>query len=197
MFRPVNADMRLRLPELIEGSGVVLKRWRESDAETLQTAVAESAEHLRPWMAWLADEPLSLAQRRAMLARREQEWLAGGDVMLAVIADGQVAGSCGLHRRRGPGTLEIGYWIHSSFLRRRLGTTASALLTDAAFTVAGIDHVEIHHDKANVASAGIPRRLGFEFVGEQRDEQAAPSDSGIDCTWRMSRSAWVAQHDHQ
>jgi RimJ/RimL family protein N-acetyltransferase len=158
--------------------------------------VAESAEHLRRWMAWMADEPLSLDQRRAILARREQEWLCGGDVMLAVIAQGQAAGSCGLHRRRGPDTLEIGYWIHSSFLRRRLAMTASALLTDAAFTVAGINHVEIHHDKANVASAGVPQHLGFEFIGEQPNEQPAPSDSGTDCTWHMSRSAWLTQR-HQ
>jgi ribosomal-protein-serine acetyltransferase len=196
MFRRVSAHAGGRLPESIEGSGVVLRRWREGDAETLQTAVAESADHLRPWMAWMADEPLSLDERLAMLARREQEWLGGGDVMLAVTAGGQVVGSCGLHRRRGPGTLEIGYWIHSSFLRRRLATTASALLTDAAFTVTGIDYVEIHHDKANVASAGVPQRLGFEFVGEQPNERAAPSDSGTDCTWRMSRTIWLAQRHH-
>jgi len=113
-----------------------------------------------------------------MLAKREQEWLDGGDVALAVIAEGHIAGGSGLHRL-GPGTLEIGYWIHPSFLRRGLATAASALLTDAAFGVTGIDHVEIHHDKANVASAGVPRR--------------PPSDAGIDFTWRMSRRAWPAR----
>jgi RimJ/RimL family protein N-acetyltransferase len=183
------------LPERIEGRGVLLKRWRESDAEAFATAVTESAEHLRPWVAWVGDEPLSLGQRRAVLAKREQEWLDGGDVALAVIAEGHVVGGCGLHRR-GPGTLEIGYWIHSSFLRRGLATAASALLTDAAFGITGIDHVEIHHDKANVASAGIPRCLGFEFVGEQPNEHPASSDAGIDFTWRMSRAAWLARrHD--
>src|SRR5665213_3969545 len=127
-----------------------------------------------------------------MLAKREQEWLDGGDVALAVIAEGHIAGGSGLHRL-GPGTLEIGYWIHSSFLRRGLATAASALLTEAAFGVTGIDHVEIHHDKANVASAGIPRRLGFEFVGEQPNENPAPSDEGTDFMWRMSRGGWLAR----
>lgn len=182
----------MRLPERIEGRGVVLKRWRESDAEAFATAATESAEHLRPWVASMAAEPLSLGERRAMLAEREREWLDGGDVALAVIAEGHVAGGCGLHRR-GAGTLEIGYWIHSSFLRRGLATAASALLTDAAFSIPGINHVEIHHDKANVPSAGIPRRLGFEFVGEQPNEQPAPSDTGIDFTWRMSRAVWLAR----
>ena len=175
---------------------MVLERWRESDAEAFATAVEESAEHLAPWVAWMAAEPLSLDQRRAILAEREREWLDGGDVALAVIVEGHVAGGCGLHRRE-PGTLEIGYWIHPSFLRRGLATAASALLTDAAFAITAIDHVEIHHDKANVASGGIPRRLGFEFVGEQLNQNPAPSDAGIDFTWRMSRGAWLSRHHDQ
>ncbi|HEY1774863.1 MAG TPA: GNAT family N-acetyltransferase [Solirubrobacteraceae bacterium] len=171
---------------------MVLRRWREGDAELFEAVVSESAEHLRPWVSWMALEPLSLEERRAMLARREQAWLEGGDVFLAVIADGQVAGGCGLHRRA-PGTLEIGYWIHPSFLRRGLATKASALLTDAAFTLAGVKHVEIHHDRANVASAGVPQQLGFRLLGEQPNHQAAPNDSGIDYAWRVSRRAWLAR----
>jgi ribosomal-protein-serine acetyltransferase len=191
----VDADVSVRLPERIEGRGIVLMRWRESNADALATAVMESVEHLRPWVAWVAAEPLAVEQRRTMLVEREQEWRDGGDVALAIVAQGQVAGGCGLHWL-GPATLEIGYWIHSSFLRRGLATAASALLTDAAFDVAGIEQVEIHHDKANVASAGIPRRLGFEFVREQPNENPAPSDAGIDFTWRMSRAAWLARgHD--
>jgi RimJ/RimL family protein N-acetyltransferase len=188
--RTVSGDARVRLPERIEGRGVLLKRWRESDAEAFATPVTESAEHLRPWVAWVADEPLSLGQRRAMLAKREQEWLDGGDVALAVIAEGQVAGGCGLHRRD-PGTLEIGYWIHSSFLRRGLATAASALLTDAALGITGIDHVEIHHDKANVASGRVPQKLGFDMVGEQLAKAEAPGNTGVNLIWRMDRSRWT------
>jgi ribosomal-protein-serine acetyltransferase len=188
----VNGKAHVWLPELIEGHGLVLKRWRERDAEALATAVAESAEHLRPWVPWMALEPLSLDERRRMLAKRDREWRDGGDVALAITAEGHVAGGCGLHWL-GPTTLEIGYWTHPAFVRQGVATSASTLLTNTAFGVAGINDVEIHHDKANVASAGIPRRLGFEFVGEQPNERPAPSDAGIDFTWRMSRTAWLAR----
>jgi ribosomal-protein-serine acetyltransferase len=53
--------------------------------------------------------------------------------------------------------------------------------------------VEIHHDKANTRSGGIPRRLGYVFAGEAPDAPAtpaAPGEVGIDCTWRMTRDAW-------
>lgn len=136
----------------------------------------------------MAQEPQTVEQRRAMLTEREREWSEGGDVMLAILVGDQVAGSCGLHRRRGPAGLEIGYWIHPSFTRRGLATTAARMLCDAAFALPGITHVEIHHDKANRASASVPRRLGFR--GETPDEATAPAEVGIDCAWRMDRDSW-------
>jgi hypothetical protein len=38
--------------------------------------------------------------------------------------------------------------------------------------------VEILH-KANRASAGVPRKLGYRFVGEAPDGKHAPADVGI------------------
>ena len=126
------------LPERAETSdGRVVRRWLADDAEALGRAIAQSADHLRPWMAWIADEPLPLERRRAQIAEWERDWAQGGDVILGVFADRQVAGGCGLHRRIGPGGLEIGYWIHVDFLRRGLATRVARTLTDAAFAVPG------------------------------------------------------------
>jgi ribosomal-protein-serine acetyltransferase len=183
---PVN-DLHLALlPERIETDGpLLIRRWLVSDAEALERAITESADHLRPWMAWMAQEPLTLEQRRALIRGWEEEWSRGGDVYLGVFVDERVAGSCGLHRRRGHDVLEIGYWIHSAFLRQGLATSVARLLTDTALAVPGITRVEIHHDKANRASADIPPRLGYRFVGEAPDERAAPAEVGVDCTWRI------------
>jgi ribosomal-protein-serine acetyltransferase len=51
--------------------------------------------------------------------------------------------------------------IHAGFLRGGLATTAARLLTDAACTVDGIERIEVHHDEANIVSAGAPQPLGF------------------------------------
>lgn len=181
------------LPDWVDGDGVLLRRWLVTDAEALARAVTESQDHLRPWMAWMAQEPMTLEQRRAMLRERERESLQGGDVMLGIFVGDEVAGSCGLHRRRGPPALEIGYWVHPSFTGRGVATAVARLLTDAAFSVPGIAHVEIHMDKANSASSGVPRRLGFRFLGETPDEATAPAEVGIDCAWRMDRARWQRQ----
>jgi ribosomal-protein-serine acetyltransferase len=184
-----------RLPEWLPGpAGLAVRRWRVADALELQQIVAESTEHLRPWMGWMASEPLTVDEREAMLRDREREWSEGGDVMLAIRLEERAVGSCGLHRRVAPDGLEIGYWIHPSFTGRGLATSAARLLTDGAFTVEGITHVEIHHDKANVASAGVPRRLGYQLIAEARDEISAPAESGIEQIWSVDRHTWLQRN---
>jgi RimJ/RimL family protein N-acetyltransferase len=63
-----------------------------------------------------------------------------------------------------------------------------AALTEAAFSIEGVDHVEIHHDAANVASRRVPEKNGFELVGESPDQAVAPSEVGVDVTWRRRRT---------
>lgn len=180
------------LPEQLTGYGITLHRWRPSDAERLHQAVMESLDHLRPWMAWVSQEPITVEQRRAMLQGWEADWLAGGGTNYAVLLDTEtVAGGCGLHNRLGPGALEISYWTHPAFLGRGVASTAAQLLTEAAFAVPGIQRVEIHHDRANLRSRGVPERLGFEFAGESPNRCAAPAEVGIDCVWKLERSAWT------
>lgn len=183
-----------RLPDRLEGGDILLRRWRPDDAEALARAVAESAEHLRPWMPWIGQEPLALEARRATLQRWEDEWAVGGDLYQGVFSQERIVGGCGLHRRIGPGGLEIGYWIHPAFTRRGLATASARLLTEAAFTVPGIERVEIHHDRANQASSGVPRKLGFTLIGQSPDEIQAPAEVGIECLWRMETGRWRALH---
>lgn len=179
------------LPERLPGPDeLLLRRWEPDDAELVGRAVGESLEHLRPWMPWVSQEPLSPEDRRATIQEWEREWLRGGDVYMGVFLGEQVAGSCGLHCRIGPGALEIGYWTHPAFIRRGVATTAAGLLTDAAFALPGITHVEIHHDKANQASAGVPRKLGYQLVGEAPEEPVAPAEVGVSHLWRLTRDEW-------
>jgi ribosomal-protein-serine acetyltransferase len=186
------SERSARLPELLPGpSGLVLCRWQVADAGELQRIVTESSEHLKPWMGWMASEPLALADREAMLGEQERQWSHGGDIMLGIRLEDRAVGSCGLHRRIAHDGLEIGYWIHPSFTRRGLATSAARLLTDAALDVEGITHVEIHHDKANVASAGVPRRLGYRLVAEAPRGITAPAEIGIKRIWRIHRDEWT------
>lgn len=177
------------LPSYIESARLTLRQWTEDDAVALSAAIETSLEHLRPWMPWIAQEPSDLESRIALIHRWRNDWERGGDSALGLFRDDTIVGAAGLHRRVGPDAVEIGYWIHVDHIRSGYATEAAEALTVAAFDVPGIDRVEIHHDKANTASAGIPRRLGFTLAGETPDERTAPGEIGIDCRWIMSRPA--------
>lgn len=157
----------------------------------LGAAIGASLEHLRPWMDWIAAEPLSDADRAALIASWAEERARGGDAIYGVFCDGRVVGGAGLHRRSSPETLEIGYWIHVDHLRRGYALELSEALTHAAFHVEGVDRVEIHHDVANIRSGRVPRSLGYRR-GEDRPEElvgaGAPGKAGIDREWFLTRS---------
>jgi ribosomal-protein-serine acetyltransferase len=165
---------------------VELRHWREEDAEALQRAVAESADHLRPWMPWVDSGPRTVAQRRAWIASLDR----GGDEVFGIFENGEVVGGCGLHRRLGTDGLEIGYWIHVAHTRRGHATQTVRLLLERAFADPAIERVEIHHDRANVASRGVPVKLGFEHVGDRPEPQKAPAEEGVESVWRLTRAAW-------
>jgi RimJ/RimL family protein N-acetyltransferase len=181
-----------RLPAEVTTERLTLRRWRVDDVPALGDAIRTSLEHLRPWMAFAALEPLDDEARVELIGSWDEEWAAGGDTIFGVFCDGAVVGGCGWHRRRGPTVLEIGYWIHVDHVRQGFATELARGLTGAAFAIEGIDRVEIHHDKANVRSGAVPRSLGFTAGVERPDEIAAPAEIGIDCTWFVERAAWLA-----
>ncbi len=178
----------MRPGEVLTGTGIVLRRYVVADAHALHLAITESIEHLRPWMPWIQWEPLRLADREALIRDRfTQGWADDTDYGYGIFVGDVVVGGCGLHRRIADDGLEIGYWVHVAHTGRGLATEASRVLTQAAFALDGITHVEIHHDKANVASGRVPQKLGFTLVCETEDEVSAPAESGIDCQWRLER----------
>lgn len=178
------------LPETVVGPRLTLRRWRRDDVAMLRDAVTANLEHLRPWMPWIAFEPMSDDDRVALIEDWESDWQDGGDVVLGAFLNGTAIGSCGLHRRRGPGTLEIGYWVHVDHVGQGYATEIARVLTEMALAVPGITRVEIHHDRANIASRRIPELLGYRLDGESADEPAAPGEIGIDVCWSTTAETW-------
>jgi ribosomal-protein-serine acetyltransferase len=183
-----------RIPAAAHAPRLRLRRWELGDAEALNAAVLASLDHLRPWMPWVKFEPLTLEARRALIRDWESAWEAGGDLVLGAFAGDAIVGGCGLHLRS-PGALEIGYWVHVAHVRLGYATEMSEALTHLGFGIDAIERVEIHHDKANVASAGVPRGLGFELVAETPDAISAPGEIGVDCAWVVTRDAWARRRN--
>ena len=175
--------------ELLTHGPVVLRRWRAADTDTVCDLVLGSLEHLRPWMSWAAEFGPQDAAR--FTGQCEQDWESGTAFNYAITSAGAAAGSCGLMAKTGSSGLEIGYWVQAGCLRRGLATAAAAALVDAAFGLPGVDQVEIVHDEANVASSGVPRKLGFAEIARRPhpDGPQTPAESGTDVVWRLTRPA--------
>lgn len=171
-----------RLPELVTTPRLALRRWAVDDLEVLSEAIADSVDHLRPWMAWASLEPASSASRLEMLEAFTRDWEAGGDAVYGVFMGDTVVGGAGLHRRGGPTVLEIGYWLHVDHTRSGYATELAAALAATGLQQPGIDRIEIHHDEANVASRRVPERLGFQFAGQQLAGICAPAEVGVQYT---------------
>jgi ribosomal-protein-serine acetyltransferase len=160
---------------------VAVRPYTLDDVPAMHEAILESLEHLRPWMPWVALEPLTLDQRFALV----ENWLETATENRVIDVDGKYAGGCGLHDRIGPAGREIGYWVRASLVGQGIATEAARQLTEQALAIPGVDHVEIHHDKANVASRRVPEKLGYVLVREIENEVQAPGECGIACEWRL------------
>lgn len=174
-------------------TGLLIRPWRLSDAAALRAAVVNSLDHLRPFMPWVRAEPLSVTRRREMIREWRRGAERGGDLVYGLFAGDTVAGGCGLHRRIGPGGLEIGYWVHVDHVRRGYATAAARCMARRAFREPAVERVEIHHDRANTPSGMVARRLGFTLVEEVERHVDAPSASGVICVWRLQRESPAAR----
>lgn len=166
-----------------------MQRETVADAERVARAVADNLSHLGPWMDWAVPEAAASAVQRERIASAMEHWQDGteyGYLLLARDSD-ELLGMCGLHRRVGPGGIELGYWLTETAVGHGHVTSAAQALTTAALALPGIDRVEIHCDEANVRSQAVPRRLGYRLDRIEVDGIEAPAEIGRSMIWIFPR----------
>ena len=155
----------------MEDAGVVLHGPDPIDAQAITDAVLANQDHLRRFLPW-AEAPLTVDQTAVRLATAREALLVGGDAAYTVLdaSDGAVVGAVGLHRRRGPGVIEIGYWLVADRQGKGTMTHIVRRATALAFEDETVHTVQIRCHRDNHRSAGVPRRLGFRLVAEEADD---------------------------
>jgi RimJ/RimL family protein N-acetyltransferase len=184
--------MSISPPERIDLEDDTYLRWMTvDDAGTIARAVGESLDYLKPWMPWADAQSTDVEFQRGRLRNqaqqreRAEEWQYG----LFRSGDDSFLGSFGLMTRRGPGTLEIGYWLHVDAGNRGHATKAALALTEAGLQSKGIDRMMIVCDEANVRSAAIPKRLGYTLQRVEQRPREAPGETGRTQFWVADRIA--------
>jgi RimJ/RimL family protein N-acetyltransferase len=175
-------------PDRIELPDAVLRPFTIDDADELARAVRASLEHLKPWMPWADANSASVDFQRQRLQGVVEQFARGEEYQYGLFDpdETRVLGSFGLMTRRGRGTLEIGYWVHVDAIGRGHATRATAALTDVALQQPRVGHVLIYTDVANLRSAAIPRKLGFELVRIEAAPKSASSETGQQQVWQRT-----------
>jgi RimJ/RimL family protein N-acetyltransferase len=168
-------DVELSNPAYhIETKRLLVRCYNPSDASLLAQSVTENLEHLRPWMPWVYAEPEPIEEKVKRLKRFRASFDLGENWVYGIFdpENTRLLGGTGLHPRIGERQLEIGYWIHKDFVNQGLVTESTAALVKVAFELIHVHRLEIHCDPANLASAAIPRKLGFTHEGTLRAKTA-------------------------
>jgi ribosomal-protein-serine acetyltransferase len=162
--------------EELRGERIIIRPYRESDAQALYEAIAESRDHLRPWLPF-ADEHQTVEESRDWIIHQAARWLLREEVTLGIweAATNHYLGGTGLHPHDwDTGYFEIGYWIRASAEGHGYVTEAMRLVANYAFDTLKANRLEIRCDERNVRSAAIPQRLGFVQEGCLRNNMATP-----------------------
>src|SRR3954466_3448404 len=98
----MDTEYRTLIPmfQELRGQRVVVRPYRPEDAEALQAAVAESREHIRPWLPF-ADAHQTIEESRDWITHTIAQWLLRESMNTGVFLreGGTFLGGLGLHIR--------------------------------------------------------------------------------------------------
>jgi RimJ/RimL family protein N-acetyltransferase len=180
------------LPEVINAADIRLEMRRDAAAKDLVEAITRSLPELARWFPW-AQTPPDLEEQQARLRAAELAFRAGRDFEFSLVEAStcELVGAARLNPNVGQRRASIGYWVRTDRHHRGYASLAAGALTDAAFRhLETVTQIAIHMDQANVASAGVPRKLGYVRVDEEERQTLALGHTGQGWVWVMTRARW-------
>jgi RimJ/RimL family protein N-acetyltransferase len=174
----------------LRGRGVLLRRWRESDADAVVEACNDPV--TRQWLGGLPD-PYTRDTAHAYIAEREKYHATTRGVhwAAAVNDDAPAAGSFSLMAAGDEpirSSAEVGYWVAPSARGRGIATEAVRLMVRHAFVASadgglGLRRLTLAHASGNAASCAVAVRNGFQPTGVERAAERLGDGSHVDLHW--------------
>ena len=154
----------------IETNRLCIRCWSPSDAPLLRDAIDRNMDYLRPWIPWVTEKVEPIETRIAWIRKMRAQFDLDQEFVYGIFdpAEAEVMGGTGLHSRQGKHGLEIGYWIQQKHEGKGYATEVSSALTRVAFEINKVKRVHICCSVANMKSARIPEKLGFQKEGVLR-----------------------------
>lgn len=153
--------------EELQDERIIVRPYREGDAQALFEAVNESREHIRPWLPF-ADAHQVIEETRDWINTNRAKWILREQLEVSIWekVTGRFLGGAGLSPCSWEiGYFGIGYWLRASAEGHGYMFAAVRLLVEYAFTTLHAQRLEIRCDERNARSAAVARRLGFTQEG--------------------------------
>ena len=156
----------------LEGDGVVLRNWRDSDAPALAPVCGE-------WdVCAFTSVPWKYSEREALawIERQHQKRVAGSVLALAIQGrdDERALGNVNLAGLDDGGReAAIGYWLVPEARGRGLATAAASLLIDWGLRTLDLERIEFAILPENLASQRVAERVGATREGIREESHRA------------------------
>ena len=151
---------------------VVIRKFRESDAQGFQQAVLESAEHLSEWLSWCTPD-YGIADATEWAKSSAQAWEDGTDYRFLIenTVTGEILGCVGISQIVQQHKIgNLGYWVRKSAINQGVCTSAARQAVSFAFENLGFQRIEIHVQVDNDASNAAASKLGGLYEGTFRNK---------------------------
>ena len=169
---------------------VLLRPWRDRDAEALRPILEANQAHIAPWIPARISMVVPVPELAARLAGFAADFIADREWRYGMFTPDEsgILGEVGLYPRSATGRApyadadraELGYWLRADATGQGLVTEAARALMNVAVALPRISHLEIRCDPRNTPSGDVARRLGFVLA-----------ESGAE-----TGSDWVRLHFH-
>jgi RimJ/RimL family protein N-acetyltransferase len=192
----------LDIPDEWPGERIVVRCWRDDDAQTLYDAVVASKEYIARWLPWPRFYQ-SMDAAYQFIRGQSGHWSLHHHIGTGIWRreDGALLGSIGITVRdwQVP-SFEIGYWLGQMHEGHGYVSEAVRIMTRYLFEELHAERVAILCDARNARSKAVPERLGFVFEGcNRRDSLGTHGEIRDTLTYAMipedyarARATWGA-----
>lgn len=154
----------------LSDESILLRPYREADAEKLYEAVRESIPEVSRWLPW-CHENYSITESREFIAARNvssqgDEWYS---FAIFEKSSGDFVGGVGLNFiNRVHQFANLGYWVRTSATGRGFATRATRLAARFGFEHLGLQRIEIVAAVDNISSQRVAEKAGARHEGLAR-----------------------------
>lgn len=156
---------------IIVDSEITLMNLEMSSSDALYRLIDLNRGYLSEWLCWVEDTRSVMDTINYIFAMSEHDMYSSRYVM-EIWYNNLLSGLIDVHNGdRLNKKAEIGYWLGEKFQGKGVMTRACSAIINYALNDAGLNRITIKCAEGNKKSQAVPKRLGFNFEGIEKEGQ--------------------------